>query len=115
MSAGVVPFRSERRFRHEEMAGENVGLVFGLFRLFGLIARVLALVQQQVRQLVRRGEDPAFNGNPLPGVYDDRGAAIRLRYAEAEEGVALLVEEQDLDAVVLQHSGCGRAADARSE
>ncbi len=104
MSAGVVPLRDERQLRHEEMARELVRLVFGRFRLFGFVARVLALVEQQVRQLVCGGEDPALNRDPLPGVHDDGGAAIIFSHAEAEEGVALLVEQQDLDALVLQQA-----------
>ena len=49
-----------------------------------------------------RGKDPALHRNPIPSVDHNCRAAVSRCDAQSEEGVALLIEEQELHPVLLQ-------------
>ena len=97
-----IPGPRESGFRHQELPGELVGFLLrgsGVLRRFGV---VLVGMEQQVTEFVRGREDPPFDRDPVPGVHDHGRASVFRAHAEAEERLALLVHQVDLDPVVVE-------------
>ena len=74
---GLLPFSSKRCLRHQEFAREDIGLALCLNGKLSGVSPVFVGVKQQMAEFVRRGEDPAFYRDPIPGVDDHRRAPSR--------------------------------------